>query len=695
MKNWLMSLVTGDTQQKTAELDFSKKTRTEIIELNRERQIKFLSDSNLAEMITELQLQGEGLPERYNEVVEENKKKVESDRKASEDMLRKLLPKHSLTRQEEIFDGYMKKAAQEHTIPDYARHILATRQKPSEIVDYVSLRSAHISKEDLKEEIEELNEILSNQVGSSEKKKVNQPTRRVIRRASQSFLDSQEMGAYVGESIQLSETSLGDIKECKNCYAEMDYNADRCPNCGTLQALASCSRQARKPQRKVVTSRRTLKPLDEVIEHGRLLIQEGMTPTEALDELKSQYEDILSKEHNIIDVYEVLLSEKPINPSGKLTKKAALENLSGITRVYSNHLEEIAKYTLTNMLKENDPQILVHPDYQKRAELVDISVDVNKTQPVFEAVHASYKDMIIVGYQKPYDGFTLSCYAKDREKASEWMSEFENRLMTQNQYRGKCLHVTNGSIRFHDVPKTRWDDVVLDTDVKDDVRLNTVAFLGDKKLSNIGVKKRGVIFYGPPGTGKTSCTKAIFHELEDKDVTRLYVTAESFRQMPVNTLFDLLPYLGKSVLAFEDIDMIGTSRDEVLGNSLLGDLLTNLDGMRSYTDPIVIIASTNKVDLMDAALTNRPCRFDRKIEIGLPSESNLRTIYRKFSGIDVTDDIISQSKGFTGSHVVEVVNTGKILSAYGERDLLDCLKEACLVVRSNFFNESNTDKKEE
>jgi len=89
-----------------------------------------------------------------------------------------------------------------------------------------------------------------------------------------------------------------------------------------------------------------------------------------------------------------------------------------------------------------------------------------------------------------------------------------------------------------------------------------------------------------------------------------------FHKYSLGHLFDTLQYLGSTVLAFEDIDMVGTSRDIHIGSNLLGDLLTNLDGMRSYSDPLVVMASTNKISMLDDALANRPCRFDRKIEIG-------------------------------------------------------------------------------
>jgi SpoVK/Ycf46/Vps4 family AAA+-type ATPase len=266
-------------------------------------------------------------------------------------------------------------------------------------------------------------------------------------------------------------------------------------------------------------------------------------------------------------------------------------------------------------------------------------------------------------------------------------------MMTQNQYRGKCLYASDGAVNFSDIPKVCWDDVVLNDKVKNDIRLNTVTFLGDVKLANVGVAKRGLIMYGPPGTGKTSVVKSIFNELEGKKVSRIYVTNETFSSMRVSSLFDLLDYLGPSVLAFEDLDMIGTSRDIHIGSSgPLGDLLTNLDGMRKYHDPLVVIASTNKIEMMDSALTNRPARFDRKIAIGLPTPDLLKKLYAKFLGSEVSDEVVKMSFGFTGSHAFEVANTAKILAMNEGRMITDCVKEACQIIRDNFFPEQTTDQ---
>jgi len=367
-----------------------------------------------------------------------------------------------------------------------------------------------------------------------------------------------------------------------------------------------------------------------------------------------------------------------------------ITKFESVSRTYSNLLVPMAQYVLTNILKESAPNIITSKDFNKSAELEDVQVDVYKTSPAVNQVVAIYDDKIITA-SKRYDEFCVDCFAKTRDEAKCWIDMFENAMVKKNQYRGKCLYAERESMFFKEVPKVLWDDVVLSEKVKKDIRLNTVEFLGNKKFSSSGVTKRGLVLYGPPGTGKTSVVKSVFNELEGKNVSRIYVTSESFRRMSVSSLFEFFAYLGPSVVAFEDIDMISGNRDgTIVSSNLFGDLLTNLDGMRKHNEPLVVIASTNRIDMLDSALASRPQRFDRKVELGLPTNDLLRNMYFKHLGSKVDDEIINLSKSFTGAHVVETVNTARILATDEDRQPFDCLKEACLIIRDNFFPGQDT-----
>lgn len=375
-------------------------------------------------------------------------------------------------------------------------------------------------------------------------------------------------------------------------------------------------------------------------------------------------------------------------------KKTAFARYNGLIEVgrkFSALMVPMAKYVLTKEMTVNPPKIATGGEFTKKVGLTDVPVDLGKTAACINSLTAIYDNMIICANMH-YDDFVINVYADQRDKAKEWQERFEKNLVANNQYRGKNLYAADWNLTFADVPQVNWDDVVLTEKARKDIQLNTVAFLGDKKLATAGVTRRGIMMYGPPGTGKTSVVKAVFRELEDKGVSRIHVTAESFRKMEMSALFNIISYLGPTVLAFEDIDMVGGGNRDVINvsSNLLGDLLTNLDGMRHHREPLVVMASTNKLEHLDAALTNRAGRFDRKIEVGLPDAERLQKIYFKNLGSNASDDVIKLSEGFTGAHVVETVNTAKILAAHEGKMAIDCLHEACMIVRENFFPGQDT-----
>jgi len=374
--------------------------------------------------------------------------------------------------------------------------------------------------------------------------------------------------------------------------------------------------------------------------------------------------------------------------SSKFSKTASItpyqNGLSSVKKSYSGMLAPMARYTLTNIINNESPKIATNLSLDGRVGLVDTQIDFNRTTPAIDSLMGFYDDKIISSYTK-YNDFIITARAKNRETAKEWMDRFDYDMVHKNQYRGKCLFAERENLFFKEIPDTRWDDVVLKDAVKKDIMMNTISFFSNDKLHKQGVNKREMMMYGPPGTGKTSVVKAVFKALEGRNVSRIYVTAESFKYMPVGHVFDLLSYLGPTTLAFEDIDMVGTNRNITGSSDLLGDLLTNLDGMRKNKEPLVVMASTNKIDMLDEALSCRPGRFSRRIEIGLPDDNHLRILYGKLINADVDDDVIKLSKSFTGSHVVEVVNTARILASEEDTEPIESLKEACQIIRDNFF----------
>jgi cell division protease FtsH len=177
------------------------------------------------------------------------------------------------------------------------------------------------------------------------------------------------------------------------------------------------------------------------------------------------------------------------------------------------------------------------------------------------------------------------------------------------------------------IPNTRFSDVAAQDEAVDSLR-GLVEFIKDPgKYERFGARiPRGMLLYGPPGTGKTLLAKALageagvpFFNVCGSDFVQMYVGVGAGR---VRDLFKKVRAAGKAVLFIDEIDALGRRRDQH-GNEereqTLNALLTEMSGFRG-DQGVVVLAATNRPDMLDEALT-RPGRFDRQVEVGLPTRA--------------------------------------------------------------------------
>lgn len=273
------------------------------------------------------------------------------------------------------------------------------------------------------------------------------------------------------------------------------------------------------------------------------------------------------------------------------------------------------------------------------------------------------------------------------------MNKLLNSIEANNFYRGKALRIEDGVTFIKPIDMIK-ENCVLDEKIKDELNMNIVSFLSDEKMHAI-VKKRGVLLYGPPGTGKTTSVKYVFSELAKNNVTCLFLTETSLLNRTVEQLFYMIKkYLAPCVIVMEDVDLFLADRT-IKDSPLLGTMLSIMNGIEEDTKPIVFMCTTNRVDVLDNAIT-RPCRLDRKIKIDYPSEENLAKIFENISGLKMDISIFKQGesrdKKLTGAHVQEIYNTAVLLSQTHGKELKDCVVDAVTIVKENFFigmNESS------
>ncbi len=221
-----------------------------------------------------------------------------------------------------------------------------------------------------------------------------------------------------------------------------------------------------------------------------------------------------------------------------------------------------------------------------------------------------------------------------------------------------------------------------------------VEFLKDpKKFSKLGAKiPHGVLLMGPPGTGKTLLAKAVageagvpFFSISGSDFVEMYVGVGASR---VRDLFDTARRHPASIVFIDEIDAVGRQRGTGLGGGhdereqTLNQLLVEMDGFGS-TDGIIVIAATNRPDVLDPALL-RPGRFDRQITVSQPDIKGREEILRvharnKPLEADVDLSVIAKStSGFTGADLANLLNEAPLLAARKDKQLIgmDEIEEA-------------------
>ena len=213
-----------------------------------------------------------------------------------------------------------------------------------------------------------------------------------------------------------------------------------------------------------------------------------------------------------------------------------------------------------------------------------------------------------------------------------------------------------------------------------------VEFLKDpQKYTRLGARiPKGVLLVGPPGTGKTLLAKAVageagvgFLSISGSDFVELYVGVGASR---VRDLFKEAVKAAPCIVFIDEIDAVGRQRGTGLGGGhdereqTLNQLLVEMDGF-SANEGVVVLAATNRVDVLDPALL-RPGRFDRQVYVGLPDirgrEEILKVHTREKPLAEDVDlgEIARGTPGFTGADLENLTNEGALLAARRDRKFI-------------------------
>ncbi len=252
-----------------------------------------------------------------------------------------------------------------------------------------------------------------------------------------------------------------------------------------------------------------------------------------------------------------------------------------------------------------------------------------------------------------------------------------SRVMNFGKSKAKKMSVDAPKITFRDVAGV--DEAVQELhEIKE--------FLENpKKFQSLGARiPKGVLLYGPPGTGKTLLARAVageagvpFFSISGSDFVEMFVGVGASR---VRDLFEQAKQNSPCIIFMDEIDAVGRHRGAGMGGGhdereqTLNQLLVEMDGFE-MKDNIILIAATNRPDILDPALL-RPGRFDRQVVVDRPDRKGRKKILEVHTRgkplgkqIDL-DALAGQTPGFTGADLANLINEAALLTARtGRREI--------------------------
>ena len=268
---------------------------------------------------------------------------------------------------------------------------------------------------------------------------------------------------------------------------------------------------------------------------------------------------------------------------------------------------------------------------------------------------------------------------EDEEQISEKL--LEKLKISMNDFQKALKVVRPSALRevLIETPNITWDDVGGLDEVKQELKEAIEWPLKHKDaFKRLGVKPpKGVLLYGPPGTGKTLMAKAVAKEAESNFIPvkgpELLSKWVGESEKAIREIFKKARQASPSIIFFDEIDSIAPRRNGSSGSDnhnvterVVNQLLTEMDGMQEMAD-IVIIAATNRPDILDTALL-RPGRFDRIVLVSAPDKKAREEIFKVHTknmplAKDVSfKELVEKTEGYAGADIESVCREAAMLA---------------------------------
>lgn len=270
----------------------------------------------------------------------------------------------------------------------------------------------------------------------------------------------------------------------------------------------------------------------------------------------------------------------------------------------------------------------------------------------------------------------LEVLARDKEFADRLLAGIDALVREHNVFRGQVLSFEGsqfghglGPFRFHRRPGLTRDDIVLPAGLLEQVERQVVGVARRREQLRAAGQhlRRGLLLYGPPGTGKTHTIRYLLSHLPQ--FTVVVLSGESIDA--IGPACALARMLQPALVVLEDCDLIAEARDYGNGEQpLLFQVLNEMDGLGDDAD-VAFLLTTNRADLLEPALVQRPGRVDLAVEIPLPDAEGRAALLALYGaglglGQDVADEVVARTEGTTASFTKELVRRSVLIAAERE-----------------------------
>jgi cell division protease FtsH len=271
-------------------------------------------------------------------------------------------------------------------------------------------------------------------------------------------------------------------------------------------------------------------------------------------------------------------------------------------------------------------------------------------------------------------GVQLEILAEEPAAAQRLLAEVRALMVRHNVFRGQVVSFEShefghgvGPLRFHTRPAVGRADVVLPSGVLDAVERQIIGVATHRerlRAAGHGLK-RGVLLFGPPGTGKTHTARYLIGQLPQFTVVLLTGMGLQY----VRSACALARMVQPALVILEDVDLIAESRGGPSGmnNPLLYQVLNEMDGLGGDAD-VAFLLTTNRADLLEPALAQRPGRVDLAVDVPLPDAAGRRRLCQlygpslRLTGAEL-DEVVAATEGSTASYFAELARRATLLAA--------------------------------